>query len=179
MAQNPIGQEVRRIVTGHDAEGRSIIAADTTAAMERPLHEFWVTQATPAPLAKSPDLGKLPTRLEPPAGGTVMRFVSFRPAQALSREELEQMFSTVFASIDASHTRVDTRRHPGMHKTRSLDYGIVLAGRVKLLVDNGEVDLRPFDVVIQRGTNHAWVNSWQEPALMAFVLIDGVEKDAT
>ena len=179
MAENAIGQEVRRIVTGHDAEGRSIIAADTTTAMERPLHEFWVTEATPAPLAEPPDLGKLPTRLEPPAGGTVMRFVSFRPAQALSREDLERMFSTVFASIDASHTRVDTRRHPGMHKTRSLDYGIVLSGRIKLLLDNGEVDLKPFDVVIQRGTNHAWVNSWAEPALMAFVLIDGVEKDAT
>jgi len=179
MAQNAIEPEVRRIVTGHDSEGRSIIAADTTAAMERPLHEFWVTHATPAPLAQPPDLGKLPTRLEPPAGGTVMRFVSFRPAQALSREDLERMFSTVFASIDASHTRVDTRRHPGMHKTRSLDYGIVLSGRVKLLLDNEEVDLKPFDVVIQRGTNHAWVNSWAEPALMAFVLIDGVEKDAT
>jgi quercetin dioxygenase-like cupin family protein len=66
-----------------------------------------------------------------------------------------------------------------MHKTRSLDYGIVLSGRVKLLLDNGEVDLKPFDVVIQRGPNHAWVNSWSEPALMAFVLIDGVEGDAT
>jgi hypothetical protein len=179
MAQNLIGQEVRRIVTGHDAEGQSIVAADTTAAMERPLHEFWVTEATPARLGDPPGLGKLPSRLEPPSGGTVMRFVSFRPAQALSREELERMFSTVFASIDASHTRVDTRRHPGMHKTRSLDYGIVLSGRVKLLLDNGEVDLKPFDVVIQRGTNHAWVNSWSEPALMAFVLIDGVEGDAT
>lgn len=179
MAQSPTGQEVRRVVTGHDAEGRSIIAADTTAAMERPLHEFWITRATPARLDGPPDLDNLPTRLEPPTAGTVMRFVSFRPAQAVSREDLEQMFSSVFASIDASHTRVDTRRHPGMHRTRTLDYGIVLAGRVKLLVDNGEVELKPYDVVIQRGTNHAWVNSWPEPALMAFVLIDGVEANAT
>ncbi len=178
MAQSPTGLEIRRVVTGHDAQGRSIIAADTTAAMERPLHEFWVSRETPARLAGHPALEDLPRTLEPPAGGTVLRFVSFRPAQAISREDLEQMFSAVFASIGAAHTRVDTRRHPGMHKTRTLDYGIVLSGRVKLLVDNGEVDLKPFDVVIQRGTNHAWVNSWPEPALMAFVLVDGVEANA-
>jgi len=91
------------------------------------------------------------------------------------REELEKMYSAVFASINAAHTRVDTKRHPAMHKTRSLDYGIVLSGRVKLLMDEGEVELKPFDVVVQRGTNHGWSNPGAEPALMAFILIDGAE----
>lgn len=168
-------QKVRRIVTGHDAKGRSVIVSDTTAVMERPLHELWVTGATPARTGGAPHLGALPTRLEPPQGGTLVRFVRFMPTQGLGRQEMEQTYAEVFASIEASHARVDTRRHPAMHKTHSLDYGIVLAGRIRLLMDEGEVELKPFDVVIQRGTNHGWENPGAEPALMAFILIDGAE----
>jgi mannose-6-phosphate isomerase-like protein (cupin superfamily) len=168
-------QEMRRIVTGHDAKGRSVIVSDTTAAMARPLHELWLTESTPARFGGAPQLGALPTRLEPPKGGTLVRFVQFAPAQELGRQELEQRYAGVFATIEAAHTRVDTRRHPSMHKTHSLDYGIVLSGRIKLLLDEGEVELKPFDVVIQRGTNHGWVNPGAEPALMVFILIDGTD----
>jgi quercetin dioxygenase-like cupin family protein len=59
-----------------------------------------------------------------------------------------------------------------MHKTKSVDYIILLSGEVTMLLDEGEVDLKPFDVVIQRGTNHAWVNRGAEPALLAAILID-------
>jgi quercetin dioxygenase-like cupin family protein len=59
-----------------------------------------------------------------------------------------------------------------MHTTRTVDYIIVLSGRVTLLLDKGEVELRPFDVVVQRGTNHGWVNRGTEPAVMAAILID-------
>lgn len=149
--ENSPEQKVRRVVTGHDAKGRSVIVSDTSAMMERPLHEFWMTQETPARTGGAPPLGALP-------------------------QKLDQMYATVFASIDAAHTRVDTRRHPAMHKTRTLDYGIVLCGRIRLLMDEGEeIELKPFDVVVQRGTNHGWVNQGAEPALMAFVLIDGTE----
>ena len=74
--------------------------------------------------------------------------------------------------MDAAHCRPDTSRHPAMHKTRTIDYVVLLAGEVTLLLDQGEVDLKPFDVVVQRGTNHAWVNKGKEPALIAAVLID-------
>jgi quercetin dioxygenase-like cupin family protein len=59
-----------------------------------------------------------------------------------------------------------------MHKTRTIDYVVLLSGEVTLLLDKGEVDLKPFDVVVQRGTNHAWVNKGKDPALIAGVLID-------
>ena len=78
----------------------------------------------------------------------------------------------MFAQMDASHCRPDTSRHPAMHKTRTIDYVVLLSGEVTLLLDKGEVDLKPFDVVVQRGTNHAWVNKGKEPALIAAVLID-------
>lgn len=175
MENSPTEQKVRRLVTGHDAQGKSVIVSDTTSVMERILHELWVTDGTPARFGGAPNLGPLPVNLEPCKGGTVVRFVRFMPSQSLSAEEAEKNYAAGFAAINASHTRVDTRRNPAMHKTRTLDYGIVLSGRIKLIMDEGEQELKPFDVVIQRGTNHGWVNPGSEPALMAFMLIDGTE----
>jgi quercetin dioxygenase-like cupin family protein len=66
------------------------------------------------------------------------------------------------------------RSRSPMHRTQSLDYAIVLSGTASLVLDDGsETVLRPGDVVIQRGTDHAWVNKTDEPARMAFVLVDG------
>ena len=79
--------------------------------------------------------------------------------------------------MGASHERVDTTRHPAMHKTKTIDYIILLNGDVTLLLDENEVRLKPFNVVVQRGTNHAWVNNGSEPALLIAVLIDSDIKD--
>ena len=79
--------------------------------------------------------------------------------------------------MGASHERVDTSRHPSMHKTKTIDYIILLKGDLTLLLDEDEVRLKPFDVVVQRGTNHAWVNNGSEPALLIAVLIDSEIKD--
>jgi quercetin dioxygenase-like cupin family protein len=92
--------------------------------------------------------------------------------KALSLPELEAQSAARFAAMGASHCRVDTSRHPSMHTTRTVDYVIVLSGRITLLLDKGEVELKPFDVVVQRGTNHGWVNRGTEPAAMAAILID-------
>ena len=79
--------------------------------------------------------------------------------------------------MGAAHERVDTSRHPAMHKTKTIDYIILLSGDVTLLLDEDEVRLKPFNVVVQRGTNHAWVNNGNEPALLIAVLIDSDLKD--
>ena len=79
--------------------------------------------------------------------------------------------------MGAAHERVDTTRHPAMHKTKTIDYIILLDGDVTLLLDEDEVRLKPFNVVVQRGTNHAWVNNGSEPALLIAVLIDSDIKD--
>ena len=81
------------------------------------------------------------------------------------------MFSKVFEDINATEDRVDVTRHPGMHKTKTLDYIILLKGTAKLILDNDETDLKPFDVVVQRSANHAWVCTSQDPALFIAVLI--------
>jgi quercetin dioxygenase-like cupin family protein len=90
----------------------------------------------------------------------------------LSAEENEQIHAERFAAMGASQCRLDTSRHPAMHTTRTVDYIILLSGEVTMLLDKGEVHMKPLDVVIQRGTNHGWVNKGKEPALLVAVLVD-------
>ena len=171
-------KELRRVVTGIDASGKSYVAIDGPPANIREADgrgaaEFWATDAMPADNAAPGDAAERPTRLEPPAGGSVIRYLKLAPDdKALSLAELEAQNAARFAAMGASHCRVDTSRHPSMHTTRTVDYIIVLSGQVTLLLDKGEVELKPFDVVVQRGTNHGWVNRGTEPAVMAAILID-------
>ena len=97
--------------------------------------------------------------------------------EGIPREKLEEATARAFELMGAAHERVDTSRHPAMHKTKTIDYIILLSGDVTLLLDEDEVRLKPFNVVVQRGTNHAWVNNGNEPALLIAVLIDSDLKD--
>ena len=163
-------REPRRIVTGNDAQGKSVIVIDGPAT---PFGAYWLTDATPVDNSRSGDAGLQVRTLEPPAGGSIFRFAAIPPEDPkVSREELERQTAKMFAQIGAEHCRPDTSLHPGMHKTRTIDYVVLLSGEVTLLLEKGKVDLKPFDVVVQRGTNHAWVNKGKEPALIAAVLID-------
>ena len=85
---------------------------------------------------------------------------------------MQEIAADTYEKIGAAHHRVDTTKHPAMHKTETIDYIILLEGDVTLILDEEEIDLKPFDVVVQRGTNHAWVNNGSEPALLIAVLID-------
>jgi mannose-6-phosphate isomerase-like protein (cupin superfamily) len=172
-------KNLRRVVTGIDASGKSCVAIDGPPANIREgdgrgAAEFWITDATPANNAALGDLAaERPPRLEPPAGGSGIRYFMVAPEnKKLSLAELEAQSAARFAAMGAAHCRVDTSRHPSMHTTRTVDYIVVLSGRVMLLLDKGEVELKPFDVVVQRGTNHGWVNRGTEPAVMAAILID-------
>ena len=92
--------------------------------------------------------------------------------QGVSVEILNKMAEEAFSRIGAAHHRVDITRHPAMHKTKTIDYIILLEGDVTLVLDEDEVTLKPFDVVVQRGTNHAWINNGKKPATLIAVLID-------
>ncbi|MGH7931720.1 MAG: cupin domain-containing protein [Candidatus Binataceae bacterium] len=163
-------QQSRRIVTGHDAEGKSVIVIDGPPTT---FGAFWLTDAAPADNGTTADSAQRVRTLEPPAGGSIFRYAMIPPEDPkMSAEERERTTAQMFARMDATHCRPDTSRHPGMHKTRTVDYVVLLSGEVTLLLDKGEVNLKPFDVVVQRGTNHAWVNKGREPALIAAVLID-------
>lgn len=177
---------VRRVVTGHDEHGRAVIASDgpppTVAAIDAVpgtyFHELWATDAVPATIDNGSDPTLGPLRLSPPPGGTRIRIVDIPPdavQNALSPEEA----AAAFAEIGASHAHAADGPHALMHRTTTVDYGIVLAGEVWLVVDEGEARLGPGDVVVQRGTNHAWSNRTSDTARMAFVLVDGADPEPT
>jgi len=165
---------LRRIVTGHNDAGQSIIEIDGGPAAEisaagSGLHEIWLTDSIPADNSTLVDAmnGASPT-LCPPKGAVKVRWftVPVNDPQ-VSDADKEAGAALGFEAVGASHCRVDTHLHPGMHKTSSVDYIILISGEVDLLLDAGEAKgLKPGDVVIQRGTNHAWVNTGFSVALI-------------
>jgi naringenin degradation protein FdeH len=169
-------KQIRRIVTGHNAAGRSVIASDGPSphVLALPggpdfgLTNLWVTDGAPADNAGAADAAARPVVLEPPAGGSIFRVVEFPPDRAVAGFDRDQ----AFASMGAAHAKdPDGSRHPGMHKTATVDYAIVLSGEIYALMDEGETLMRAGDCLVQRGTNHAWSNRSDAPCLVAFVLV--------
>jgi hypothetical protein len=165
---------LRRIITGHNADGRSVIAIDGPPLEDGgPLLEVWSAPPGPVDSRSAADQAGGPVRLCPPEGGTKFRYFQVAPIPAdLPRETVEAAYAARFSEFGAADARVDTTRHPSMHTTQTLDYIILLRGEVTLLLDEGEADLKPGDVVVQRGTNHGWVCKGAEPALLCAILID-------
>jgi mannose-6-phosphate isomerase-like protein (cupin superfamily) len=164
---------LRRIVTGQKADGRSVVVGDASPRELGTFYEMWATDGAPADYGPEDEVAERWVKLEPPDRGTIFRFFRVDPEDsAIDADELERRAAKGFESIGAAHCRPDTSRHAYMHQTRTVDYIIVLEGSVTLLLDDDEVDLEPHDVVIQRGTNHAWINRGAKPALLAAILID-------
>jgi len=166
-------RKLRRIITGHNEKGKSVVAYDGPPIRFGGLFEMWATNNTPADNKHENDAANQELRLEPPSNGSVFRFFQVNPEDlSISTEELEQITARSYEAMGATQCRPDTSRSPHMHKTKTVDYIILLEGEITLLLDEDEVDLKPFDVVIQRGTNHAWINKSSKPALLVAVLID-------
>lgn len=149
----------RRVVTGHTPDGVSVVVADGPVPVSRQIpedgvafHEIWNTSGAPAPLTAVEEVD--PTERElavpPPERGTKIRINEFAPG-FLDERGLQSP----------------------VHRTASVDYGIVLEGEITLVLDDSEVTLRAGDVVVQRGTDHAWANRGDVTAKVVFVLVDG------
>lgn len=172
-------QSLRRIVTDNGPDNRSRILIDGEAARliaveEAGLAEIWSARLDNAQLLDASDvLANADLRLEPEAGSVKVRWFTVAPEdKSKSREEQDAAAAFAFNAVGAAHCRVDTERHPMMHKTDSLDVIILVKGNVDLLLDEGDpTPLKPGDVVIQRATNHAWVNHGAETALLVAVLV--------
>jgi naringenin degradation protein FdeH len=175
---------VRRVVTGHDAQGRSIVVSDGPAPFVHvnPRHPDWYstdvfrTDATPAKSAAQPgETTEGPRRQLPVPRGTVIRVNHFPPEPEAVRQMTPEDAQRAFAALGnpAAATFGKGGRHPLMHRTQTIDYAIVLSGEITMLLDEGEVLLKTSDVLVQCGTNHAWVNRSDSPAVVLFVLIDG------
>ena len=178
-------EPVRRIVTGHDEAGRAIIQEDGPVprvqriggAVGPLFHEVWNTRTTPAPIdAASGEPPEDGISLAPPRNGTRIRVLDIPPddesLSSVTPEQARAHFAEIGAGDAASHTGSGSR-HAHMHRTETIDYGIVIEGELVLIVDEGETTVRAGDIVIQRGTNHGWANRSDRNCRIVFVLIDG------
>lgn len=176
---------VRRVVTGHDSTGKAIIQEDgIVPRIQRiggdtgPLfYEVWNTRETPARI--DPASGEPPEEgiiLAPPENGTRIRVLDIPPDDPsfaeMTPEEARAHFAEIGAA-DASSFEGKESRHAHMHRTETIDYGIVLEGEIVLIMDEGETTVRAGDIVVQRGTNHGWANRTDRNCRIAFILIDG------
>jgi Cupin domain len=174
---------IRRVVTGHDPNGLAVVTSDgplpTVVSLASipgtVFHEIWSTSGAPATVdnGEDPTLGSL--TLPPPSFGTRIRFVDIPPDTddflKTGAARMKSAFSEI-GDATASTVKGDSP-HPLMHRTESIDYGVVIAGELTLVLDRTEVALSPGTVVVQRGTNHAWANRSTQPCRMLFVLVDG------
>ena len=173
---------MRRIITGHNQHGKSIITLDGPPARSigedvGGLFEVWNTDGSDIISTDEIDRADEDILLSPPSGGTKFRYFQINPLpEGVPDAMMQEIAADAFEKIGAAHHRVDTKKHPAMHKTETIDYIILLQGDITLILDEEEIDLKPFDVVVQRGTNHAWVNNGDEPALLIAVLIDSTIK---
>ena len=138
---------IRRVVTGHDDDGRAVIAIDEicrNVTSRRPNHEscvVWSTGSFPADNSAAEDGGARQVATVDP-NGTVFRIGMYHPGVA-----------------------------PRNHRTESVDYAIVMRGEIVMEIDGASVHLRAGDVLVQRGTIHNWTNPGTEPCIIAFVLV--------
>ena len=152
-----MSESIRRVVTGHDKSGKSIVLSDGAPPQHHPLQgpavgadffEMWNVPKTVPQLtsveAQEPNEREFTIM---PAAGHLLRIIDIYPPQ-------------------------DGGKRTVMHRTKTLDYVVVIEGEVVLVLDDSEVTLKKSDVVIQRGTDHAWENRSDKVARMAFFHID-------
>ncbi|MDP1753751.1 MAG: cupin domain-containing protein [Reyranella sp.] len=169
-------QRIRRVVTGHDRNGKSVFIADGKApnVLEMKsmpgvaLTNLWSTTTSPASNRGTKDAATGKIRLEPPANGTILRIVEIPPDTAWRKTANAR---AAFASIGAGAAPDRASSDPMMHTTATVDYIIVLKGEIYAVLDKGEKLLKQGDVLIQRGTNHSWSVRTKKPCVIAAVLI--------
>ena len=176
--------QIRRVVTGHDKNGKAVVLSDGPVPVvhSNPMragqlsHEIWKTSAMPLPITRDePEPTAGPRQLHPAPMGTVFRISEVPPETDAVRNLTPEQARAAFRASNAEDASTWGRggRHPLMHRTETVDYAVVLEGEITLLLDEGEVNLKAGDIVIQRGTNHAWSNRSGKPVKMLYVLIDG------
>ncbi|HEX4556597.1 MAG TPA: cupin domain-containing protein [Xanthobacteraceae bacterium] len=178
-----MAKPVRRVVTGHDASGKAVVLMDGPAPNQKLRGTglvstlMWATDETPADISGADDRAARDSGVAPPSGGSILRVVDFPPLTTEAAARLDQTSIHREMGLGAQGHGAGAR-HPFTHRTRSIDYAFVLDGEIDMLLDDTEVHLRAGDILVQQGTNHAWVNNSKATCRIAFVLIDAQAPDA-
>jgi hypothetical protein len=162
-----MGRAFRRLITGHDSTGRSVLVSETLVAEAASAGNFdlWTT---------GDDAAAGPFPFFPAPGNMIFRVFRIPPAAPTtpSGAELAALADRFFAEVGDPGCRLDTCRHPLMHRTPTVDCVMLLQGEAALLLDEGEpIPLRPLDVVVQRATNHTWLNTGRADVIFLAVMI--------
>ncbi len=174
-----IADVLRRVITGDDASGQSVVIIDgpPSATNGDPglgeLFDIWHDNGSgPLDPQSHSDLGPQRCVLSPDAGKVRVRWFAIQPRPAgVPAEQLNAAARERFRSFDAEHHLTDQSKHPAMHRTATLDVICLLQGEVDLILDSSRTRIKPGQIVIQRGTSHAW-EAHGGPALLLAVLID-------
>jgi mannose-6-phosphate isomerase-like protein (cupin superfamily) len=163
--------DIRRVVTALDANDKAIALFDSRVTLESgstPSAKLWVTDTAPAGLSFTDDSGAKPTAL-PPDLGTALLMVEFPPLDAAEEAKMDPNFM-----MKVIGERAPARGLPVtlMHRTRTVDYAVVLSGEIDMMLDDSVVHVRAGDVIVQQATNHAWINRGTQPCRILFALID-------
>ena len=181
-------ESIRRIVTGHTADGRSNITfegdapnvTDVAAWPGARITELWVTSEMPVDNDGSADRGARPLAGIPDPMGTIFRVVEIPPESDGGLSDVDAAFAQMNSKSSAS-TEPGRARHASMHVTDTLDYLVIMSGEMHMLMDDGEVLLRQGDCIVQRGTLHGFANRSGKPCVLAAVLLTAkrAPRDAT
>jgi mannose-6-phosphate isomerase-like protein (cupin superfamily) len=168
--------DVRRVVTGLDAANRAGVLFDTRLTLNpgksgNPAANVWITDSSPPGFSFKDDSAARPIGLSPPDNGTVIRVVEFPPLDPAAEAKMDPDFMMKVVG-DHAPARGLPVKHPLMHRTRTVDYAIIMSGEIDMMLDQETVHVKAGDVVVQQATNHAWINRGKEPCRIIFVLMD-------
>jgi mannose-6-phosphate isomerase-like protein (cupin superfamily) len=168
--------DIRRVVTGLDANNKAVVLFDSRMPLRAGPYglnatNLWVTNTYPLGFSFKDDTSAIPVGISPLDNGTKFRVVEFAPLDAASEAKMEPGF-LIKAVGPVAPARGLPVTHPLMHRTRSVDYAVVLSGEIDMMLDDTVVHLKPGDTIVQQATNHAWVNHGTETCLILFVLMD-------
>jgi naringenin degradation protein FdeH len=177
IASSALADDIRRVVTGLDDKNHAVVLFDSRIALksDSPVlssTNFWITDSTPPAMSKE-DTANRPIGVSPPDNGTKFRIVEFAPLDAAAEAKLPP--EMIMKGVNHPPAKGIPVKHPMMHRTRTLDYAMILSGEIDMMLDDTSVHLKQGDVIVQQATNHGWVNHGSQPCRILFVLMDSKE----
>jgi mannose-6-phosphate isomerase-like protein (cupin superfamily) len=177
VGSSAAASDIRRVVTGLDERNHAVVLFDSRIPLKEDSPvisstNFWITDSTPPSLSKQ-DTANRPIGVSPPDNGTKFRLVEFAPLDPATEAKLPP--EMIMKGVNHPPEKGILVKHPMMHRTRTLDYAVVLSGEIDMMLDDTSVHLREGDVIVQQATNHGWVNHSSQPCRILFVLMDSKE----
>ena len=176
VASPASASEIRRVVTGLDANDKSVVMFDSQMPLKTGPYglnstNLWVTNTYPLGFSFKDDTSAIPVGVSPLDNGTKFRVVEFPPLDAATEAKMEPNYLMKAVGAFAPARGIPVT-HPLMHRTRSVDYAVVMSGEIDMMLDDTVVHLKPGDTIVQQATNHAWINRGTETCRILFVLMD-------